>query len=411
MDINEYTYDLPADRVALHPLDKRDQSKLLIYKAGKIEHKAFSQIADFLPVNSLLVMNNTRVIPARLIFKKASGATIEIFLLNPIEPSPLVQQAMLARGSATWQCTIGNVRRWTDGTVLELRSGNHIVEADLIDRKRSIVRLTWYLKPRTTDDEQQTFAEIIRDIGETPLPPYLKRDADDSDKTRYQTVYAKHEGAVAAPTAGLHFTDDLLERLKSKDIIPAYVTLHVGAGTFMPVKTDNAIDHTMHEEQVVVNKSLVEQLLSGRSIVAVGTTSVRVLESIYWFGCKLEDDRSADFMISQTDAYKVRPIDVKKSLQNVIDHFSSSDQIGGRTSIYIYPGYKFHLCNALITNFHQPGSTLMLLVAAFIGPDWKEVYKAALNNNYRFLSYGDSSLLFPNSAPSTWHPAPSTEHL
>jgi S-adenosylmethionine:tRNA ribosyltransferase-isomerase len=386
IDINEYTYDLPAGRIALHPLEKRDQSRLLVYRKGKIEHKKFTEIADFLNVNSLLVMNNTRVIPARLRFKKASGAAIEIFLLNPVEPSPLVQEAMVTRGTSTWQCTIGNVRRWTDGMTLELQSGNDIIKAELVDRVKSIVRLTW--------TGGSTFAEIINNIGETPLPPYLKRDADEADKSRYQTVYARYEGAVAAPTAGLHFTSEILERLKAKDIIPAYVTLHVGAGTFMPVKTDNAIEHPMHEEQVVVGKELLRQLLSDRKIVSVGTTSVRVLESIYWYGCKLEKDRDAEFVISQDDAYRVDAIDVRKSLQNVLNRLGPADSIGGKTSIYIYPGYKFHLCEALVTNFHQPGSTLMLLVAAFIGADWKKVYDEALANDYRFLSYGDSSLLF-----------------
>lgn len=385
IDINEYTYDLPADRIALHPLEKRDQSRLLVYRKGAIEHKKFYEITDFLSVNSLLVMNNTRVIPARLRFKKASGAAIEIFLLNPIAPSPLVQEAMVTRGTSTWQCTIGNVRRWIDGMTLELTSGKEIVKAELVDRARSIVKLTW--------TGGSTFAEIIHNIGETPLPPYLKRDADDNDKLRYQTVYAQHEGAVAAPTAGLHFTAGILEKLKEKDILPAYVTLHVGAGTFMPVKAGNALDHSMHEEQVVVGKELLHLLLTGRKIVSVGTTSLRVLESIYWYGCKLEKDVEADFVVTQNDAYQIEAIDVRKSLQNVLNRLGSSDSIGGRTSIYIYPGYTFHLCDALVTNFHQPGSTLMLLVAAFIGADWKKVYGEALANGYRFLSYGDSSLL------------------
>jgi S-adenosylmethionine:tRNA ribosyltransferase-isomerase len=384
IDINEYLYDLPADRIAFHPLEKRDHSKLLVYRRGEILHRNFFQIADFLDINSLLVMNNTRVIPARLRFKKQTGAAIEIFLLNPIEPSQLVQQAMTARGSATWQCTIGNVRRWTNGTVLE----HDQLHAELIDREKSIVKFNW-----PTD---LTFAEVIARLGETPLPPYLKRDADENDRKRYQTVYAQHEGAVAAPTAGLHFTDELLGQLKQKDILPAWVTLHVGAGTFMPVKAHNAIEHPMHEEQVVVNRTLIEQLLTGRKIVAVGTTSLRVLESIYWFGCKLERDKNAEFNVTQTDAYgKVEAIETRKSLGNVIERLSNKASIGGRTSIYIYPGYNFHLCDALITNFHQPGSTLMLLVAAFIGKDWKRVYDEALSKDYRFLSYGDSSLLIP----------------
>ena len=383
IDINDYTYDLPADRIALHPLEKRDQSKLLVYRQGRIEHKVFSQIVDFLDVNSLLVMNNTRVIPARLKFKKASGAAIEIFLLNPIEPSPLVQQAMLARGSASWQCTIGNVRRWTEGTALELDHNAGIIRAELIDRRNSLVRFTWA--------GNYTFAEIIERVGETPLPPYLKRDADTSDKNRYQTVYAVHEGAVAAPTAGLHLTDELLEQLRQKDIVPAYVTLHVGAGTFMPVKTRNALEHTMHEEQVVLTHDFIEQLLSGRKIVAVGTTSLRVLESLYWYGCKLETDKNAEFNVDQSDPYgTVKEIDLTKSLRNVL---GQPAPIAGKTSIYIHPGYRFHLCDGLITNFHQPGSTLMLLVAAFIGADWKKVYQQALQNDYRFLTYGDSSIL------------------
>ncbi|MEI9919985.1 MAG: S-adenosylmethionine:tRNA ribosyltransferase-isomerase [Bacteroidota bacterium] len=380
IDINEYTYDLPADRIALHPLAQRDQSKLLVYRDGKIDHTKFSQIIDLLEDNSLLVMNNTRVIPARLKFRKPSGAAIEIFLLNPIQPSTLVQEAMIARGSSTWQCTIGNVKRWTNGTALDLDD----LHAELIDKERSVVKFTW--------TSNLTFAEIIERSGQTPLPPYLKRDAGADDKNRYQTVYAKHEGAVAAPTAGLHFTDEILQKLKAKDIIPSWVTLHVGAGTFMPVKTQNALEHTMHEEQVVVTRDLIEQLLSGRRIVAVGTTSLRVLESIYWYGCKLEQDRNAEFVISQNDPYQsVKTIETKKSLQNVLE---TSFPLAGKTSIYIHPGYRFHLCDALITNFHQPGSTLMLLVAAFVGADWKNVYQQALHNNYRFLSYGDSSLLF-----------------
>jgi S-adenosylmethionine:tRNA ribosyltransferase-isomerase len=384
IDINDYLYDLPVDRIALHPLEKRDQSKLLVYRRGEILHRNFFQIADFLDVNSLLVMNNTRVIPARLRFKKQSGAPIEIFLLNPIEPSQLVQQAMTARGSATWQCTIGNVRRWTNGTVL----GHHQLHAELIDRQKSIVKFTW--------PGDLTFAEVIDSLGETPLPPYLKRDADENDRERYQTVYAQHEGAVAAPTAGLHLTDELLGQLNQKDILSAWVTLHVGAGTFMPVKTGNALEHPMHEEQVLVDRTLIEQLLTGRKIVAVGTTSLRVLESIYWFGCKLERDKNAEFNVTQTDAYgKVEAVETRKSLSNVMERLSNNESIAGRTSIYIYPGYKFHLCSALITNFHQPGSTLMLLVAAFIGKDWKRVYDEALSKDYRFLSYGDSSLLIP----------------
>lgn len=386
IDINEYTYDLPADRIALHPLERRDQSKLLVYDNGTIKHQKFSQISDFLEVNSLLVLNNTRVIPARLHFKKPSGAAIEIFLLNPVAPSTVVQQAMVARGSSTWKCTIGNAKRWNNNTELQLKTSRETIVARLVDRSEGIVRFNW--------DGPSTFAELIEAIGETPLPPYIKREADAADKSRYQTVYARHEGAVAAPTAGLHLTDELLQTLREKNITPTWVTLHVGAGTFMPVKVQNAVEHTMHEEQLIVTRTLIEQLLSNRKVIAVGTTSLRVLESIYWYGCKLAKDPGAGFHVTQTDPYgSVDPLPVDASLNNVLNKLGSQSELAGSTAIYIHPGYKFRLCDALITNFHQPGSTLMLLVAAFIGPDWRKVYREALDNGYRFLSYGDSSLL------------------
>jgi S-adenosylmethionine:tRNA ribosyltransferase-isomerase len=390
IDINEYTYDLPADRIALHPLEKRDQSRLLVYEQGTIKHRKFAQIADFLEFNSLLVLNNTRVIPARLHFKKPSGAVIEIFLLSPVAPSPLVQQTMSARGSAIWKCTVGNVRRWNENTGLQLKTSRETITARLIDRAQGIVQFTW--------DGSSTFAELIEAIGETPLPPYIKRDADADDKSRYQTVYARHQGAVAAPTAGLHLTDELLQTLSKKNITPAWVTLHVGAGTFMPVKVQNAVEHTMHEEQLIVTRVLIEQLLSKRKVVAVGTTSLRVLESVYWYGCMLAKDPAAEFNVRQTDPYgSIDPLPADTSLRNVLTKFGSRAELAGSTSIYIRPGYQFHLCDALVTNFHQPGSTLMLLVAAFIGPDWRKVYREALDNDYRFLSYGDSSILCNNS--------------
>ncbi|HMJ67992.1 MAG TPA: S-adenosylmethionine:tRNA ribosyltransferase-isomerase [Cyclobacteriaceae bacterium] len=388
IDINGYTYDLPADRIALHPLEKRDQAKLLVYNEGVISHLKFTQIADLLEDNSVLVLNNTRVIPARLHFRKPSGAIIEIFLLQPVAPSSLVQQAMLARGEATWKCTIGNVRRWNDGSLLRLEIPGVIVSAELTDRSQGLVRFTW--------EGDASFAEVIEVIGETPLPPYIRRNADARDKTRYQTVYARHEGAVAAPTAGLHLTDELLEKLKRKNITPAWVTLHVGAGTFMPVKVQNAAEHTMHEEQLIVTRELIEQIQGNRKIVAVGTTSLRVLESIYWFGCKLATGIDAPFMIGQEDPYgRVSPLPIEVSLSNVMRRLEQQPELAGITSIYIRPGYQFRLCDALITNFHQPGSTLMLLVAAFIGPGWREVYREAMDNGYRFLSYGDGSLLIP----------------
>jgi S-adenosylmethionine:tRNA ribosyltransferase-isomerase len=387
IDINEYSYELPSDRIAMHPLAERDQSRLLVYKKGIISHRRFSQLSDFLDVNSLLVLNNTRVIPARLLFQKASGAVIEIFLLNPEAPSRLVQIAMTARHSTTWKCTVGNLKRWNSGP-LELKAGDIKITAELVDREESLVSFTW--------NNDSTFAEVIGSIGKTPLPPYLKRDVDDNDKTRYQTVYARHEGAVAAPTAGLHLTDAVFKTLSEKGITHTTVTLHVGAGTFRPVKSDNALDHVMHEEQLVITRQLIEDLLSKRFIVAVGTTSLRVIESIYWYGCKLVADNGAEFTVNQYDAYgPVAEVPLDISLNAVLARFGDADTIGGRTSIYIHPGYRFRVAKGLITNFHQPASTLMLLVAAFIGPHWKKVYDEALSLDYRFLSYGDSSLLLP----------------
>jgi S-adenosylmethionine:tRNA ribosyltransferase-isomerase len=387
IDINEYSYDLPQDRIALHPLAERDQSKLLVYRRGEISHQKFSQLPDFLDNNSLLVLNNTRVIPARLLFQKSSGALIEIFLLNPVHPSPLVQVAMTVRGSATWKCTIGNLKRWNSGP-LKLTTGGTILTAELVDREAGLVTFTW--------NENLHFAGVIEAIGKTPLPPYLKREVDASDKTRYQTVYAVNEGAVAAPTAGLHLTDEVFERLSARGITHTTVTLHVGAGTFMPVKAANALDHTMHEEQVVITRQLVDDLLDNKFVVAVGTTSLRVIESLYWYGCKLVADASADFTIQQRDAYgPVKPVALEESLTAVRTKFVGSETITGRTSIYIHPGYTFRVAKGLITNFHQPGSTLMLLVAAFVGADWKKIYSEAIASDYRFLSYGDSSLLLP----------------
>lgn len=390
LDINEYMYDLPSDRIALRPLEKRDHSKLLVYDKGEIKHSNFSQIADFLDVNTLLVLNNTRVIPARLHFRKDSGAVIEVFLLQPIAPSTLVQQAMAATRSATWKCTIGNVRRWNDNTRLQLKTSRETITATLINRPGGVVQFDW--------DGASTFGELIEAAGETPLPPYIRRKAEADDKNRYQTVYARHEGAVAAPTAGLHLTGELLQALAKKDILPAWVTLHVGAGTFVPVKVQNAAEHTMHEEQLIVTRELIGQLLTGRKVVPVGTTSLRVLESIYWFGCMLEKDPGAPFIVSQSDPYgAIDPLPEQASLSNVLERLGDDKELAGATSIFIRPGYRFHLCDGLVTNFHQPGSTLMLLVAALIGNDWRIVYREAMDNGYRFLSYGDSSLLIPQS--------------
>ncbi len=387
IDIREYEYELPEDRIALFPSEHREQAKLLVYDGGAIHHRTFSQLADFVPVNSLLVANNTRVIPARMLFAKPTGAVIQVFLLQPVAPSTLVQEAMSTVESATWKCTIGNLKRWNGG-VLELKTPTTTISAELDNREEGIVTFRW--------TGGIPFAQVIDEVGKTPLPPYLKRDAIEEDRIWYQTVYAKHPGAVAAPTAGLHLTDALFAQLAAKGVDRVFVTLHVGAGTFMPVKVANAKEHPMHEEQVVITRELVQQLMKRRFTVAVGTTTMRVLESIYWFGCRLAADRSAPFLITQGDPYgAVEPIATRDSLQHVWNQFGDRDELLGATSIFIHPGYSFRMVDALMTNFHQPGSTLMLLVAAFIGDDWKKVYQAALSNGYKFLSYGDGSLLIP----------------
>ena len=391
LNIRDYTYDLPQHRIALFPMEKRDESRLLVYKGGDIAHTTFSTLVDHLPENSLLFFNDTKVIPARLHFLKDTGAEIEIFLLHPLAPSILLVETMHAKESSTWQCTIGNLKRWNDGLVLTKKIGDKTLHALLVDREKGLVKFLW--------NGDISFAEVISLSGETPLPPYLKRQAEDSDRERYQTVYAHYEGAVAAPTAGLHFTTEVLERLNKKRIQTDFLTLHVSAGTFQPVKVEDASTHIMHNEQVVIHrKTIINLLQENKLVIPVGTTSMRTLESIYWYGAKLLRNKEEQFVILQDDPYTITdPPNRKDALQAVLSHMAEQnmDSLIGETSIYIMPGYTFRICQALITNFHQPGSTLILLVAAFVGDDWKKIYNEALAHDYRFLSYGDSSLLFP----------------
>lgn len=398
ININNYRYDLPEEKIALFPLPNRDESKLLIYQGGTLTHSTFKNIASFLPENSFLFFNDTKVIPARIHFRKDTGADIEIFLLSPVEPSPVVAQAMEVVGRCVWNCTIGNLKRWKDGSLTKVIADVKL-SAHLIDREKGVVRFSW--------DSQHSFAEIVSLVGETPLPPYLKRKAEASDKSRYQTIYSHYEGAVAAPTAGLHFTDEVFANLKAKNIGHDFLTLHVSAGTFQPVKVDDVSQHVMHQEQIIVSKRNLDNLLvNGRFVIPVGTTSMRTLESVYWYGVKLLKNPSAPFEIGQNDPYQYYDSlpSTHEAIEAVQKKFSREnlEAIGGATSIFIQPGYKFKICNGLITNFHQPGSTLMLLVAAFVGEDWKKIYESALENNYRFLSFGDSSLLLPGKAVGYW---------
>jgi S-adenosylmethionine:tRNA ribosyltransferase-isomerase len=391
--IKNYSYQLPEERIASEPLAQRDQSKLLVCRKGEIIHSIFQDLAQFLPTPSTLYFNDTKVIPARLLFLKDSGATIECFLLNPIRPSTLIATTLASTGSCVWQCAIGNLKRWSDGLELTTALEGLEIKARLLDRDKSWVEFSW--KPAG-----KAFATIMEVLGNTPLPPYIKRKPNPGDRDRYQTVYASNDGAVAAPTAGLHFTPAVLESLRSRDIKTDFLTLHVGAGTFQPVKVENAKDHTMHEEQVMVTRKTLEDLLEKRTVVAVGTTSMRLLESLYWFGVVLGEDRAAEFNISQTDPYtRTSTLSKEESLERVLEKMKqqNTDQLTGRTSIFLHPGYTFRVVDALITNFHQPASTLLLLVAAFAGPGWKKIYDEALKNGYRFLSYGDSSLLLKSS--------------
>ncbi len=402
--IKEFMYDLPDARIAKFPLTKREQSKLLFFNKRTIHHQQFSDLPLLLPENTHLYFNNTKVIPARLHFQKETGASIEIFLLNPVEPSSLMIVAMESKKSCTWKCTIGNLKKWNNGLILKKEVNRNLsITAELLSRPENLVKLNW--------DADVTFAEVVEQIGETPLPPYLNREAEKSDKDRYQTVYSQWEGAVAAPTAGLHFTPEILNQIEARGIQSDFLTLHVSAGTFQPVKVEDATQHTMHNEQIIITRKNIESLLQPNQFaIAVGTTSMRTLESTYWFGCRLLKDPKAVFEIHQDEPYrsgsvttpttsKLTPPSASKeeALRAVLKSMDENkvDQLAGSTSIFILPGYSFKICNGLITNFHQPGSTLMLLVAAFIGDRWKDVYDQALENDYRFLSYGDSSLLIP----------------
>jgi S-adenosylmethionine:tRNA ribosyltransferase-isomerase len=392
VNINDFKYDLPQEKIALYPLPNRDESKLLVYQKQNITHSRFHEVHEFLPANAFLFFNDTKVIPARLHFKKDTGADIEVFLLTPLLPSAVLSEVMQADRQCTWRCTIGNVKRWTAGTTLTKEIQGSILDAVLINKDEGIIQFTW--------TNRKSFAEIITLSGETPLPPYLKRKAEETDRERYQTVYSHYEGAVAAPTAGLHFTSTVFESLRKKNIRHDFLTLHVSAGTFQPVKTENAEDHRMHAEQIIVTKKNLENLLEpGRFFIPVGTTSLRTLESIYWFGTKILKDQNSEFKIAQNDPYEstaeLPSMEVAIKAVKARMEKSGQETIIGETSIFIKPGYSFKIGKGLITNFHQPGSTLMLLVAAFVGDDWRKIYSEALTQDYRFLSFGDSSLLIP----------------
>lgn len=395
--IEDYTYFLPHNRIAEFPLPERDSSKLLIFENGALKDDTFYHLPRFLPQNTTLVLNDSRVVEARLLFQKSTGGVIEIFCLEPHGAS--IEEAMQQKGSATWQCLIGGASKWKHGQVLEkqlvINGQPHLLQAFYADKWEDafLIRFEW--QPQSTP-----FVEILHAAGAIPLPPYIKRKAEDIDSERYQTVFSRHEGSVAAPTAALHFTQRVFEELKVKGIHTDYITLHVGAGTFKPVKSESIAGHHMHWEPFTVTQQVVRDLVRAERVVAVGTTSTRTLESLHWLGIKLAQDPAAEAELHQWEAYELAEaygdIPYRQSLQALLQWMTARglESLHCHTSIIIVPGYDFKIVQGLVTNFHQPQSTLLLLIAAFVGDDWKRIYRHALDNGYRFLSYGDSSLLW-----------------
>ncbi len=401
INIDAYRYDLPDERVAKYPLAQRDASKLLLYKKGNIEEKIFTDIIDELPANSLLVFNNTRVIHARLHFTLPNGRRLEILCLDPLFPLDY-QQNLSSTKTVSWKCMVGGNRRWKSGEItMDISVDNQIVSltAKRVERLEGTFEINF-----SWDNQSFSFGELLTKGGIIPLPPYLNRASEESDRDRYQTIYAQPEGSVAAPTAGLHFTPAVMQEMKEKGIQQNFVTLHVGAGTFKPVKTNRLGEHEMHRERIFVDFTFVEQLAqtlaSKRAVIPVGTTSLRTLESLYWLGVRLVHDSSAtieNVIIGQWEPYEQTQAlpSAKDAIHALLETMKQQKRIHleAATQLLIAPGYKSQLVSGLITNFHQPASTLLLLVAALIGEEWKTVYDYAMQHDFRFLSYGDSSLL------------------
>ena len=396
ININDYNYDLPDEKIAKYPLDERDMSKLLVFDGDKIEEDRFRNISTHLPAGSLLLFNDTKVINARMIFEKETGARIEVFCLDPISPSDYAQ-AFAQNGRCSWKCLVGNSKKWKDGRLKK----SIIVDGKNLDlyitRVREIgnsfeILFEW-------DNPDICFSQIIDVAGNIPIPPYLNRNSEDIDKVRYQTVYSHYQGSVAAPTAGLHFTERVMGDLKKCNIQSDAVTLHVGAGTFQPVKTDNAAEHEMHTEHFIVKRTTIEKIVQYLgNITITGTTTVRTVESLFCVGTQIFENKDVaveEFHVSQWEAYEYKDkYDVREILENLLSWMIAKglEYIRCATQIMIVPGVRFRITDRLITNFHQPKSTLLLLLSAFIGDEWRKVYGYALENNFRFLSYGDSCL-------------------
>ncbi|MDR1593990.1 MAG: S-adenosylmethionine:tRNA ribosyltransferase-isomerase [Prevotellaceae bacterium] len=393
--VSDYIYALPEEKIARYPNSQRDNSKLLLYDKGKISECVFSQLPGFIPKSSLLVFNNSKVIRARIFFRKATGASIEVFCLHPATPSTF-EESLTSAHCCSWRCAVGNAKKWKDEIlekVFEYEGKKYSLKATKLDVKADfLIMFEW--------DAPVDFSQTLDCCGNIPIPPYLKRDSEQIDEYSYQTVYSKLKGSVAAPTAGLHFTDNVLTALKDKGVDFEEITLHVGAGTFKPIKEKLAHKHEMHCETFIINRSTLEHLRSkAGDVIAVGTTSARMLESLYWLGVTADDNDT--FSLSQWEAYQHKneaEMSVEEAFTRLINKMDSQKTVSVRasTEIMIIPGYRFRTIKGLITNFHQPESTLILLVAAFVGDRWMDIYDYALNSDFRFLSYGDCSLLFNN---------------
>jgi S-adenosylmethionine:tRNA ribosyltransferase-isomerase len=430
LHISDFTYELPDQKIARYPLEQRDQSKLLVWGSGPIRENTYANIADEIPAESLLVFNNTKVVEARLLFQKPTGGLIELFCLEPADQYEDITTAMLQKGSVQWKCLVGGAKKWKEGSVqLSVAAPSGSGAASGVGLRIEAIKLAalpdCFLIEFRWEPAELSFAEVLHLAGDIPLPPYLNRATEEADKERYQTIYAKHDGSVAAPTAGLHFTESVFSKLSEKNILKAYVTLHVGAGTFKPVKAEQMKDHEMHAEFIDVTMETIEQLLAhvDKGIIAVGTTSLRTLESLYWIGLKTIRNphiAAADLHVTQWEPYvsAVETAENKSAQKNILKEYTSSgdivlpsakeslesllqwmqknnaSRIITKTQIIIAPDYSFKIIRALITNFHQPQSTLLLLVSAIVGENWKKIYQYALDNEYRFLSYGDGSILF-----------------
>lgn len=394
--ISDYTYILPDSKIAKYPLQSREDSKVLIFENGLISDSKFSNLDAILPEKSIMVLNNTKVVPARLIFQKKSGAHIEILCLEPYFPAEY-NQSFAQNKFCTWKCLVGNSKRWKEGYVYFYSNGNAELEkydlkAKIVGKEndKTLVEFSW--------NNGIIFSDLMDKCGKVPIPPYLNREAEDLDTDRYQTLYAQIRGSIAAPTAGLHFSEDVLKKISEKGIEIENICLHVGAGTFIPVKSEFISDHNMHSELFSITKNTIQNLINkgDKKIIAVGTTSTRTLESLYYLGVNCIENKSIE-PVKQWDPYnKNYKYSTNEALEALLEWMNKNkrDYIETKTGIIIVPGFQFRIVDVLITNFHQPNSTLLLLIAAFVGDYWRDIYSYALANNFRFLSYGDSSILF-----------------